>query len=207
MRSATLKAGIFATVIFAVGLSASALAREANDLAGADLQRLSAGEALVSVTAAPGGGGDIDAVIDIPTSPAKLMALMRDCASAPTFIDGLKSCRVLSEDRVGQTDVREHIVKKFWFLPVTRSVFRSQYDGDRTIIFKRVDGDLRAMEGRWQLVPLHSGASTRVFYTARIDPGVSLPGALVRAAIEAEIPKTLKALRAQAISAAPNARP
>ena len=83
-------------------------------------------------------------------------------------------------------------------LPAVRSVFRSRYIPFETIAFQRVEGDLAMMEGEWRLVPLKAGKETRLFYRARITPGWPVPDGLVRAAIEADVPKTLTALRREA---------
>ena len=181
-----------------IGTPPSANAMSPADLTVDDKRRLAAGDILVAVGADPAGGGKIEAIVEIATPPSQLMSVMRDCARSPTFIDGLTSCRVLSQSPEANTDVREHIVKKFWFLPATRSVFKSVYDGQRSITFHRVEGDLRAMEGQWLLEPLQKGSRTRLFYNAHIDPGAPLPSSVVRAAIEAELPKTLAALRLEA---------
>lgn len=167
-------------------------------LSTADAKRLETGEVLVSVEPArSGSGGAIAAVIDIAIPPSCLMTTMRDCASAPKFIAGLESCRVLSQSPDGTTDVREHLVKWLWFLKATRSVFRSNYEGSTFIRFQRVDGDLRTLEGTWHLQAIAAGRKTRLFYEAHVDPGLQLPDAIVRAALELEVPKTLKALRSE----------
>lgn len=159
--------------------------------------RLEAGDVLIATVPSHTGGGDISAVIDISTPPSCLMATMRDCDSAANFIDGLQSCRILSRSADGASDVREHVVKWLWFLSATRSVFRSDYDGTSAIRFSRVSGDLRALEGRWDLQPLRDGHATRLFYQAHVDPGLPLPDAIVRTALEVTLPKTLRSLRAE----------
>jgi ribosome-associated toxin RatA of RatAB toxin-antitoxin module len=162
-----------------------------------ETRRLEAGDVLVTTAPARTGGGEISAVIDIAAPPRCLMAIMRDCESAPNFIEGLQSCRVLSRSADGGSDVREHVVKWLWFLSATRSVFRSEYEGASAIRFQRVSGDLRALDGSWDLLPVRDGRATRLFYRAHVDPGIPLPDAIVRSALEFALPKTLRALRTE----------
>ena len=198
MRAVITTVAVAFISVWVIGITLSANARSPEDLTVDEKRRLAAGEILVAVSPHSAGGGKIDAIVEIATPPGKLLSLMRDCGRSPTFIDGLTSCRVLSQSPEPNTDVREHIVKKFWFLPGTRSVFRSIYDGQRSITFHRVEGDLRTMEGQWLLEPLQNGTRTRLFYNAHIDPGAPLPSSIVRVAIEAKIPKALAALRLEA---------
>ena len=198
MRAVITTVAIGIVSFLLLGIKLSAHARSPEDLTMDEIRRLAARDILVAVAPDSAGGGKIDAVIEIATSPSKLISLMRDCGRSPTFIEGLTSCGILSQSPEANSDVREHIVKKFWFVPETRSVFKSIYDGQRSITFHRVEGDLRTMEGQWLLEPLQGGVRTRLFYIAHIDPGVPLPSGIVRAAIEAELPRTLAALRLEA---------
>ena len=91
--------------------------------------------------------------------------------------------------------MREHVVQWIWPLPPVRSVFRSNYTPFQQIAFQLVEGDLEYLKGAWTLEPLRQGGATRLSYRARITPGWPVPGALVRSAIEADVPKTLIALR------------
>lgn len=162
---------------------------------------LNAGEAVVVVGPDPrGAAGLIMAAIDIPVAPRQLWTTMLDCERASQFISGLKSCRILDRDPQGTWDVREHLVQWLWVMPTTRSEFRSEYTLDRRISFQRTGGDLKTLEGEWRLAPVSGRNATRLTYMVRIDPGVSLPGPMVRAAIETDLPKTLKALRDAAVS-------
>lgn len=162
------------------------------------LRRLKAGEVLVDVRADPQGAtGLITATIDIKAPPQVLWAVMLDCERSKRITPSLKVCRVTQKSNDGLSDVREHVVQWVWPLPAVRSVFASQYRPFEQIRFQRIEGDLEFLEGIWQLEPLRQGAATRLTYTARITPGWPVPGALVRSAIEADIPKTLTALRAE----------
>ena len=173
-----------------------ALAAADPALDGQQLRRLVTGEVLISVLPDPQGAtGLIEAIIDIEAAPSAVWAVMLDCAHAMRMAPSLKSCRVLSGTPDGRSDVREHVVQWIWPLPAVRSVFQSDYIPYQRIAFQLVEGDLAYLKGSWTLEPLLQGKATRLSYRARITPGWPVPGALVRSAIEADVPKTLLALR------------
>jgi hypothetical protein len=142
---------------------------------------------------------DVTASIDIAAPPPIVYAVMLDCSLALRIVSGLESCRVLERSADGAWDVREHIISINILLPRIRNVFRSDYDRDRRIRFRRVDGDLRASEGEWRLQPLAAGTATRVTYRSRVALSAPVPGLLVRAAIRYDVPSTLVALRRESM--------
>lgn len=148
---------------------------------------------------AKGAAGMVQAIIDIPVPPSILWKTMLDCKGANRFIEGLQKCRILKEDPKGKWDVREHVVSWLALMPSTRSEFRSDYQKHRSIKFMRTGGDLKILEGEWNLQSVQKGKETRLTYMARVDPGTILPSSMIRAAVEADFPKTLKALRKEAI--------
>ena len=162
-------------------------------------RRLSGGQAYVEVRPdTVGASGLVRAGIEINATPERVWAIMLDCNSSQRITSSLKSCRVLERSGDGLSDVREHVVQWIWPLPSVRSVFASQYRPFEQISFQRVAGDLEFLEGTWRLEPLLQGRATRLSYLARITPGWPVPAALVRSAIEADIPRTLTALRREA---------
>ena len=124
---------------------------------------------------------------------------MVDCSRALRIVTGLESCRVIERSADGTWDVREHVISVNILLPRVRNVFRSEYEQNRLIRFRRVDGDLRVSDGEWRLQPLAGGTATRVTYRAHVALSVPVPGPLVRAAIRYDIPNMLAALRRQSL--------
>ena len=150
----------------------------------------------VSVTADPtGDGGRIQAQIRIAARPEMVWAVMMDCATSLRIVAGLKDCKILKRDPAGKWDIREHTIKRALLLPTVRSVFRSDYEPVSGIRFSRVEGDLKKLQGSWRLVPLNGGTATDVIYNADVDPGVPLPGVLLRSAIKSDVADVLSALQ------------
>jgi carbon monoxide dehydrogenase subunit G len=175
-------------------LTTSSVALELNAAA---LQALKTGEPVMAFTPDPveKAAGLVEAVIDIPAAPDKVWRLLTDCELNLQVFNGLKSCRIVSADADTKSDVREHTISWSRLLPTMRSVFKSQYDAPKEIRFTRVDGDLKQLQGAWRLEALPAGGGTRLHYAANIAVGLPVPAALIRTALESDMPKTLKAIR------------
>jgi ribosome-associated toxin RatA of RatAB toxin-antitoxin module len=196
------KRGTAIRLLFGLAPLFMGIASEAGprQLSAADEAALASGQVIVDVAPDPqGAAGQVDAVIDIPASAGQLWKVMLDCDRAPRFLAGLQSCTVLKESADKKWDIREHRVQWSSLFPVVRSVFRSDYEPMHEIRFSRVEGDLELLEGSWRLEPLKGKAVTRLYYHARVDPGIRLPNIIVRSVIENDMPKTLKALRKEVI--------
>lgn len=184
-------------LILCTALAASAAAAMVIDKQA--VQRLKSGETVVAITADDTGEADghIEAVIDIPAPPGKIFSIMTDCARAMRFVAHLTLCKVLERGRDGLWDVREHHAQWLAILPEMVSVFRSDYVPGREIRFSKVRGDFRVMKGSWRLEPLNAGTATRVFYDARVGIDLPVPAFMLRASLEADVPKLLQALRGE----------
>ena len=179
---------MFAAPVCALELDAAAQAR------------LAAGETVTRFTPdrSESAAGLLEAVIDIPASPDAVWKVLIDCGVAAKVFSGLKTCKIISTEAGGKADVREHTISWSALLPTVRSVFRSQYDAPKTILFSRTAGDLKRLKGEWNLAALPDGKTTRLSYAAAISVGIPVPSALVRTALEGDMPKSMKAIRAAA---------
>jgi ribosome-associated toxin RatA of RatAB toxin-antitoxin module len=176
----------------------------AETLSSDQLARLKAGDALVSVEEESGeADGHIEAAIEIAAAPHRVWRVMTDCARAPRFVAGLKSCRIVERGPADAWDIREHRSKWMSILPETVSVFRSDYTLDKEIRFARVSGSLRYLKGSWRLEPLNGGTRTRLRYSVRVGVSAPIPGFMIRSALEADVPKLLKSLRAEIVDGKP----
>lgn len=146
-----------------------------------------------------GRSGVIRAAIDIDAPPEVVYGVITDCDLAPKMVDSLKSCRIVQRDAAGRWDVREDI-SKVTFLPSVRNVFRSDFDPPRTVVFRRVGGDLKVFEGEWRVEPRPGGA--RVFYESRVSTPFRVPGPIARIGLRMEAPRALLALRRESLARA-----
>jgi uncharacterized membrane protein len=170
----------------------------AADFDPASEERLRRGEAVASVRRLDVGiGAHVSAAIDIALPVTQVWPIMTDCERAPTFVPGLKSCKILQRDTNGGWDIREHVSSPGWPLPDFRTVFRSTYELERRVRFSRIDGDLKRSEGEWLLVPRERGQSTRVIYSAEVEYDTWVPAFLLRDHLAAQMPRVLAALRKQ----------
>lgn len=195
---------VFKVILAYLAMTLPCHAELAIDAAAA--HRLREGGVLLEVTGDDSGEADgrIQAVIDIPAPPHAVFATMTDCKRALKFVAQLTLCRVLETASDGRSDVREHHSRWLAILPEMISVFRSDYTPDREIRFRGVGGDLKFLEGKWLLQPMQNGQTTRLFYDARVGAGLPIPGFIIRAALEADVPELLKALRMEVVRGAGN---
>lgn len=106
-------------------------------------------------------------------------ALVQDVESAPDWQGGLKSMHALDRDDEGratrceaETDAKVRTVK---------SVVRFTYDGPQKLTWTQEKGDLKSVNGSWELEDL-GGDRTRATYSIEADLGRTL-GMLVRGPI------------------------
>ena len=137
--------------------------------------------------------GMVNALVLIDASPEPIWKIMTDCPQAPTFIPGLKSCKVLESGK--NWEIIRHEVKWIWFFPTISYVFRADYKINRRIDFVKIKGDLREMRGSWQLLPLNGASRTVVNYKIYLDPSFFIPQWLVERSLMTDLPNLLAALR------------
>ena len=150
--------------------------------------------------AVDGASGVIRAAIDIAAPQAAVWAVMTDCELAPKMVANLKSCRILERDPQGRWDIREEVTKPA-FTPSVRTVYREDFDPQRSMSFRRTEGDLKVFEGEWRLEP--HGEAVRVTYVARIAAPFAVPGWIARLALRHDLPAALLALRREAMARNP----
>lgn len=156
--------------------------------------KLRAGLPWISVTLDPDGeSAQIHAAIDIPAPAERIWKAMTDCRYAARLVSSVTRCRVLQQG--AGWDVREHVTKGNLLLPTLRNVFRSDYEPYRRIRFRRVDGDLKIMQGEWGLTAFNEGKWTRVTYENRLAARILAPPLAVRAGLRKDTPKVLVNLR------------
>ena len=174
----------------------------ASDLTAGQLLQLENGEVVVAVRHIRGPSkGLVEATILIDAPASHIWSIMLDCSQIPTFVPGVKRCQVLESGE--NWEIIRHDVKWVWFFPQISYVFRARYQPKRQIEFVRIEGDLRDMQGRWQLTPMPDSAKTLVCYSVYLDPGFLVPQWLVRNALKTDLPAVLMALRSKVLNSPP----
>ncbi|MGN6168621.1 MAG: type II toxin-antitoxin system RatA family toxin [Solirubrobacteraceae bacterium] len=107
--------------------------------------------------------GEVEAPLE------RCWSLIEDVLSAPEWQSGLESMDVVERDEAGRAVVCDTISDAK--LRKVKSRVRFSYDGPTRLSWQQIDdGDLRSLEGDWQLEPLGDGR-TRVTYSLAVDPG------------------------------------
>jgi ribosome-associated toxin RatA of RatAB toxin-antitoxin module len=135
----------------------------------------------------------VQAAILIDSPARQIWSVLTDCHHTSEFIPDLKSCRILQNGEDSQ--ITEQQVKFSWFLPKITYVFQSNYQKFKRIDFKKVSGDLKALEGSWVLEEISDGRGTILTYSVFVDPGFFIPQWLARRILRKDLPKVLLALR------------
>ncbi len=159
-----------------------------------ELESLRAGEVFVTTESLAGEHqGNIWASIWLPNEARSIWEVMVSCEEALYFVPGLEECEVLETGE--DLDTRRHKVDYSVIFPDAEYIFRTWYEPYHSMRFSRISGDLKAMEGRWLLVPDAASKGTFIVYSVYLDPGFFVPQWLVRRVLKKNLPEVLISLR------------
>jgi carbon monoxide dehydrogenase subunit G len=124
-------------------------------------------------------GGTADAEIDAPLD--EVWAVVEDVLTAPDWQGGLEAITALEHDREGRPTLVESVsdIK----IRQVKTQVRFSYEPPTRLSWVQEKGDLKSVEGSWQLKDL-GGGRTRATYSLDGDPGRVL-GMLIRGPVEA----------------------
>jgi len=126
-------------------------------------------------------GGSKSIEVDAPISAC--WALAADVATAPEWQHGLEDMEVLDRDADGRPSRCETTsdakVRK------VKTILRFSYEEPRRVSWTQEKGDLKTLDGAWELEDLGSDR-TRVTYRLDADPGRVL-GMLMRGPVEGKL--------------------
>ena len=196
-----LKPFLLVTLLVALTLSFPALAQP--ELTDEEIAVLLSGDVVVesqSDTSEEGvKAGSVRAAIDINAPPEIVWEIMVDCENAPNIVPKLKMCEVLqaNRDENGQitSDTRRHLFSLSRLWPKTKNEFSSEYTYPESIVFKRVGGDLKVMEGSWIFSEMNAGQTTRLHYQSKLATSLPVPRFMINRALFKDTPKILKNVR------------
>jgi len=118
---------------------------------------------------------------DLDAPLAEVWAVVEDVLSAPDWQGGLDAMTALEHDEQG----RPTLVETENDLKVRRvkARVRFRYEGPTRLAWTQEQGDMKSVEGAWELEDL-GGQRTRATFTLDADPGRML-GMLIRGPVEA----------------------
>ena len=124
-------------------------------------------------------GGSASADIDAPI--ADVWAVVEDVTSAPDWQGGLDGVTALEKDADGRPTVveSENDIK----VRRVKSRVRFSYEAPTRLSWTQEKGDMKSVEGSWELEDLGSGR-TKATYNLDADPGRML-GMVIRGPVEA----------------------
>lgn len=124
-------------------------------------------------------GGSADAEIDAPLD--EVWAVVEDVLIAPEWQGGLEAVTALERDDEGRPTLVESVsdIK----VRQVKTQVRFSYEPPNRLSWSQEKGDLKSVEGFWQLEDLGEGR-TRATYSLEGDPGRML-GMLIRGPVEA----------------------
>lgn len=123
-------------------------------------------------------GGRASIEVDAPIESC--WALAEDVASAPGWQNGLEAMTVKERDPGGRVLLAESVSDAK--VRTVRSIVRFSYDEPRRVSWRQEKGELKSLDGAWELEDL-GGGRTRVTYWLEGDPGRML-GMLIRGPVE-----------------------
>jgi uncharacterized protein YndB with AHSA1/START domain len=153
---------------------------------------------LTPVRDARDGSHGLRAEFDIAAPIFAVWAVLVDCDTAPQHVPGMKSCKVLEQDRAGLWDIREHRVKLPWFPLVLRNVVRSDYEPLTRLRYQKARPDGQRLDGEWRLTPINGGAATHIVYVGYLTGVLPIPELILRAYVR----EGIEAVRLESLSRA-----
>ncbi len=136
-----------------------------------------------------GGSARVQALIQAPVKA--VWDIIISCEQAFIFVKGLKKCEIV-EEMAGRALIHQ-VVKTSWIVPTQDFVFESLRDPYREIRFQLVEGNLKAMAGKWRFTEIPDGLL--LDYEIRIRPGMPVPAFIVSYVIRKGMPDLIACIR------------
>lgn len=171
------------------------------DLAWMNQQNLAAGDIVVQTGKAAPGVVSVDVAVLIDAPASAIWAVLTACEIAPEYVPHVTDCTLVETFNDGRSQIFRQTVKPAFFIPTFEHVFRLDYEPFSHIRVSRIGGTLKHMEGAWWLLD-HLSDRILLVHRLEIDPGLPVPGLLVRSVLRRDLPKVLKAVRDRSESGA-----
>ncbi len=138
----------------------------------------------------PTKGVSMWATLEIYAPLEDIVAAINLCEQAVKWHKKLKSCKRLHQEP-GFAEFEQR-VKFSWYLPELEYVFRASYPNPDEIRFQAISGDIKTLQGGWNLYP--NDESTLAVYFITIQPKLPSPKWLVEKTLKSDLPKMLRTI-------------
>jgi hypothetical protein len=142
-----------------------------------DWAALFAGDVVVKTVKRPDGVPGLQASFVVTAPREHIWAVLLDYANFPAIFPDIHSIRVLTHDQQGaRVEYRVHaVVSKLHYV-----LYRHYVEPGRRLTWTRVAGDLKRLEGSWEICDTPRSGVQMLIYESYIDIGSIVPKALVR---------------------------
>ena len=156
--------------VFAIFLSSA-------QLPGDIMQRLSEGEVIVEAIEDNSGLPGARAMFQMEGNRSQIWAMLNDYASFQQMYDDIDSLRILKEDEKGAT-------LEIWYYTVIGKyhyVLQRSYEiPEYKLSWERVSGDLKVINGGWEILDAFDGKNKILKFESYVKTGGLIPPKLVR---------------------------
>jgi hypothetical protein len=158
-----------------------------------ELARLKRGEILLQTIRdeKPGAAARVTALLH--TSINEVWKILGYCKYEMIYVKGLKLCEMLDGDEYQMTV--HHRLRNSWYAPTLDFVFSASRDSSATGKATLVSGNLKVLEGQWNLYPIESESGVIAVHEIRIQPRFPAPKWLIRHTLQNDLPDMMACIR------------
>lgn len=156
-----------------------------------NLGKLIEGKVLVLESPSEKPGGTVRVQALAQAQAKAVWDVIVSCSRSFVFVDGLNSCEVLEDS--GKRALLHQVTKQGWLAPTVDIIYESLREPHRAIRFSLVKGNLKAMEGSWQLTGTPHGLL--LDYEIRVRPEIAAPDFMVSRSLRKSSPDMVACIR------------
>ncbi len=156
-------------------------------------QRILAGEIISIPVSTDEKGGTVWGAIRIDAAAEDIFNSIVYCNGKSSAHKTMRHCKTIEKD--AEHEIAEHQIKFHWLVPKQTYIFRGDYQGFTRIRFRVVEGDMKKLDGGWDMFPIENTDAYLVRYYATIQPRFPTPKWVIRKSLKKEIPAMLKVMR------------
>jgi len=138
-------------------------------------------------------GGMVWGAIRIDAPARAIFDSIVYCNGESSAHKSMRHCKTL--EKTPEYEIAEHQIKFHWLVPRQTYLFRGDYTGVTKIRFRVLEGDLKKLDGGWDMFPIEGEDALLVRYYATIQPKFPTPRWLIRKSLKKEIPAMLKVMK------------